>query len=65
MITSAVVEDRDGIALLVDVDLDRIHALRISLPVVGRVDKNLIEDLVQTGYELDRAEIHALALRRY
>mmetsp|Transcript_2655 Transcript_2655/g.6361 ORF Transcript_2655/g.6361 Transcript_2655/m.6361 type:complete len:367 (+) Transcript_2655:2971-4071(+) len=45
--TSAIVPHGDGVVLLVDVDFDGVHALRVADQVVGSIHDNLIEDLVQ------------------
>ena len=57
--TFAVVLDRNFASLSVDCNTDFAHILVVLL-VVCRVDQNLVEDLVQTGYVGNVSELHAL-----
>jgi len=57
----AVVEDGDGIGLGVDGDLEGVHG-RVALLVVGGVDEDLVEDLVEAGDVGDGAVHHLVVL---
>lgn len=57
----AVVLNGDFARLAVNRDPDLAHVLVVLL-VIGRVDKDLVEDLVETGDVGDVAELHRLAL---
>jgi hypothetical protein len=57
----AVVLDRDLASLPINRHADLAHVLVVLL-VIGGVDKDLIEDLVETGHVGDIAELHRLAL---
>lgn len=57
----AVVVDGDAAALDVDLDLERIHP-GVPLLVVGGVDEDLVEDLVEAWDVGDRAVHHGAAL---
>ena len=48
----SVVPDADKALLCVDGDLDLAHG-GISLPVVGCVHQDFVEDLVKPGYDVD------------
>jgi len=55
----AVVLDRHLASLSVDGDANLAHVLVVLLVVCG-VDQNLVEDLVQTRYVGNVAELHTL-----
>ncbi|KAG4937855.1 hypothetical protein JHK86_043996 [Glycine max] len=59
--TVAIVEDGDGIGLGVDGDLEGIHG-RVVLLVVGGVDEDLVEDLVEAEDVGDGAVHHLVVL---
>jgi hypothetical protein len=56
--TLSVIINRDGILCLIDIDLDGVHGV-VTLVIISSVDKNLIEDLVQTRRVSDGLHNHS------
>jgi hypothetical protein len=56
--TFSVVINRDGILCLIDINLDSVHGV-VTEAMISSVDKNLIEDLVQTRRVSDGLHNHS------
>ncbi|KAH0237798.1 hypothetical protein KCV03_g219, partial [Aureobasidium melanogenum] len=61
MNTTTIVAHRDLALLAIDPDLDFVHVL-VALLVVGGVDQNFVENLVQTGYVADLTALDGFVL---
>lgn len=59
--TPAVITHADLSLLPIDRDLDLGHVL-VPLLVVGSIDQDLIENLIQAWYVADLAQLHGLGL---